>query len=210
MGALSVAVSFTYPTVYNVSTKGFFDWLTKDSSAITRRRTGGGSTITLAGDTNAFSSGLCEIDWTDGTPGASGFHTDGVYVPWDAGTPRITLTFPAGADARRAIMLLGNFCSSASNTVKITASLSDSSASTVINTDFVNTSGGIGGIATIDYTANSAGQTLTIWLEPTGTSGFDDAEFVAAGWLSFAPPDPISLPWNKSLRRGRGAANSGR
>jgi hypothetical protein len=164
---------------YNLTTLGTTDWAHWNGTFI-HKSSGGtqiGNVTQIGGGTyGTYSDTSRNITWTDGTPTASGTNDHG-YI-WSNGTANSgwTFTVPAGTTVRTLHVLLGG---PSGATTKITAHLSDSSAS-----DFTDTQT-YSALATKEYTLTynsvSSGQTLTITVIHTNSGG-PSADLIAA-WL---------------------------
>jgi hypothetical protein len=169
MGTLSL-VSFTLSTVtVNLDTINSGgppdDWSQFDSSfTATNKRSGGGATLTATitggGGPNTVGDGRT-VSWSNGTPTASGSSTTAVYNSSFASGAGVIYTFPASTSVRTAWLVVGPYNTS---TCRVQASLSDGSATAINDTTTMVGPGGTTnpGVLIFSYSANSAGQTLTI------------------------------------------------
>jgi hypothetical protein len=175
MGALSGSNAVQAGTeTFNLSSPARTDWIEFPLSwTAPNRKSGGGSTFglpttvgtgTLTKDT--FSGIGYTITWSDGTPAASGSVTQGIIVSptTPAAGQGITFTAPADTNTRTLDIWWGTYSAPG----RIVAHLSDGSATDLT----INTTGNSGNPAyqktTITYSANSAGQTLTLTMTITG------------------------------------------
>lgn len=139
------------------------------STTPTQRLNGGGSTISasLIGGAPSNVTEARTISWSNGTPTGSGSSTDDLFNSTFSSGNGIALTFPADTTARRAYILCAAYTTV---TAQVDASLSDASATPISQT----WSGPDGAfnytLITIDYTANSSSQTLTVNLTTTGAA----------------------------------------
>lgn len=125
------------------------------------------SNFTVIGNTSnylaayQYSGNSNSYSWSDGTPVASVTNTTtGVWAygtPFPVGTG-FQLTAPAGTNEQILELFVGVYAGRG----KLTATLSDGSATEYSNTSLENLSNGPGGVYKLTYAANSPGQTLTV------------------------------------------------
>ncbi len=147
----------------NITTIGTVDWIhwtdIKGIAGSTQRKSGGGSLISDYSDvvpSDDFWNGAYDastMSWSDGTPTASGSDT-GVVYSVAGGAAGFTFTIPAGTSVQHADFYFGCVGSG----VVFTATLSDASAGPYTAT----TAAGGDFNVHLDFSAGSAGQTLTI------------------------------------------------
>lgn len=163
---------------FNLTTPTRFDWIQFPQSPTSpNRKLGGGSTIGLPtaigpGTKSLLGfNGSYGLTWTDGTPTTSATKSeDGTYL--SPATPTIgqgiQIVLPADTDTRTLEVYWGSY----SSAIKMVATLSDGSAADYTET---HVTGGTGVStyfrSTLVYTANSAGQTLTLQMTVTALSG---------------------------------------
>lgn len=133
-----------------------------------QRKSGGGSligtaTLISAAGWTTYNDDARGFSWSDGTPTGSGFSQNGIYDTKNAGGTTLTgggysLTFPADTSPREVRIYMQVY----SGTATITATLSDGSASSVVNTISAGANNSNQGTVVVGYTAGSASQTLTV------------------------------------------------
>ena len=121
--------------------------------------------FTVIGPPNAFvaayqySDNFNGYSWSDGTPTASiNDTTTGVWAYGTALGAGFEMTVPADTTLKTVKFYVGAFAAKGS----FQASLSDLSAPNYTDTSVINKTNGPGGVYTLQFAANSAGQTLTI------------------------------------------------
>jgi hypothetical protein len=203
MAALVIDAIAESSAAVNLTTLAFDDWAhwgdSGGSITPSTRKSGGGSTIgaslLVTSTIDAFSDSARGMSWTDGTPTASSSgNQNGV---WFGGTGTVghgcRITFPAGTDTREATIYLGAYA----ERLSIAASLSDASASPASNTTTISDDpqSGVAGYVTFEYSAASAGQTLTVDVTcAEGFNGFGNTTLSGAGWKSLAPAGSTVTP----------------
>jgi len=198
-GSLSGAVT-TPPSSVNLTTEGTADWVHwgLNTSSDVNRKSGGGSQIsgaTLLGTTPGrarLTDSPSTYSWTAGTPTASANNSPtGIYINNFAGPGRgFQFTAPADTAARTLEVFLGEF--DASGTLE--ATLSDGSAPTYTNILTGAANQTVQGMYTLNYSANSPGQTLTIkWTETADLGQFDNVTLQAAALRLSSVPEPATL-----------------
>jgi Bacterial Ig-like domain (group 1) len=159
-------------TAVNLTTEGAVDWIHwGDSGANTNANRKAGITPLLttftvvgSGTLNTYNNDPRRISWTGGTPTATGSNNgNGSYI--NGVGKGYSFTAPADTTSRTLVVHVGGYNSGGT----LTAHLSDGSA--VDYTDVTNSvSGQYDRNYTINYTAATAGQTLTItWKMTTGS-----------------------------------------
>jgi hypothetical protein len=151
------------PTLVNLTTEGTLDWVYWYNVGTTiifehkSTATQSISNYTVVGKNPvSFAKRATVFKWTDGTPKASGFMDKGLYV---AGLNNgFQLTVPASTSPQTLKVYVG--VTNAQG--KLTATLSDNSASSYTDSSLNITSGTELGMYTITYNAASSGQTLNI------------------------------------------------
>lgn len=162
-----------------------------NGATASQRKSGGGSTISNlsavgTGSIIGFDPGARTVNHTGGTPTASGSTTAIAYNDVNDGGANTQnngtqLTLPATTTLRQAKIYVGIY----EGQLRITASLSDGSATSQINTGTILASTGTDayGVVTIDYAAASAGQTLLVQLVNVTNAGVaSNASIQAASW----------------------------
>lgn len=151
------------PTLVNMTTEGTLDWVywynvgTKITFEHKSTATQAISNYTLIGkNTVSFAKRATKFTWTDGTPKVKGFMDKGLYV--GGLNNGFQLTAPASTTPQTLRVYVG--VTNAQG--KLTATLSDNSASPYTDSALNITSGTELGMYTITYNAASSGQTLTI------------------------------------------------
>jgi hypothetical protein len=130
----------------------------------TNRKNGGGSTISATITAGGGPSSVTDsrtVSFTNGTPTASGSSALSVFNTTFAVNQGATYVLPADTNVRTAWLVIGPYTTS---TCKIVATLSDGSATTITDTTTLVGPGSSfnPGVLILSYSANSAGQTLTI------------------------------------------------
>jgi hypothetical protein len=150
---------------YNLTALGTTDWIHwgtgNVASAVDRKASGGSqiSNVTQLGSGAAYGSYFNtarDVSWTDGSPLASDTGDDNYIWANNAIGAGYSFTVPAGTTAHTLYIYAGGYSSGAT----LTAHLSGGSAA-----DYVAVASGTGlytNLYTINFTAASAGQTLTI------------------------------------------------
>jgi hypothetical protein len=198
-GSLSGTVSpITSPV--NLTAEGTADWAHWGLNAPTdfnHKATGGSqiSNVTLVGTgtTKArFNDSASVYSWSGGTPTASAnLSPTGIYINNFTGPGRgFQFTVPADATQRTLEVFLGEF--NASGTLE--ATLSDGSAATYTNTLVGNASQtAVQGMYTLNYSANSPSQTLTVKWTETADFGDDNVTLQAAALKVSVVPEPATM-----------------
>lgn len=181
-GSLALLVTVSSTTV-NLTSLGGTDYAVYSAGGATpdTRKSGGGSiiTATCAGAPSPYGSDPRTISWADGTPTASGSSTNGTYYGAFGSTYGWTVTFPADTTTRTANI----YCGVYQDTMKVLASLSDSSAAPGTDTTtLTDLSAHTAGVISVTYKAASSGQTLTIQFGETIGTGGNTA--LNAAWAS--------------------------
>jgi len=197
-GSLDGTVT-TPPSSVNLSAEGAADWVhygLNNANDINRKSTAGSqitnATLIGAGTTKArFNDSPSTYSWTAGSPTATANNTPtGIYINNFSGPGRgFQFTAPADTTARTLEIFLGEF--DASGTLQ--ATLSDGSAPTFTNTLPGAAGQTVQGMYTLNYSANSSGQTLTIKWTETADFGDDNVTLQGAALRLSAVPEPATL-----------------
>jgi PEP-CTERM motif-containing protein len=198
-GILTGTVTNPPPSV-NLTTEGTADWIhwgLTTTNDVNRKATGGSQISNVAligtGTTKArLTDSPSVYSWTGGTPTATATNSPtGVYINNFSGAGRgFQFTAPADTTARTLEVFLGEF--DASGTFE--ASLSDGSAATYTNILAGGANQTVQGMYTLNYSANSPGQTLTVkWTETSDLGQFDNVTIQAAGLKLSVVPEPATL-----------------
>ena len=186
MGALSGSLTTLAGTEsYNLSSPAQTDWIFYSTAAAPKRKTTGGSTIlsppTLVGGGTAPSWGTFDFGltftWSDGPSGSPA--VGGIYL---ADSPHLVgqggrITLPADTNSRTVTIWWGTYGAAS----KLVASLSDGSATDVTHTPTgANATGANYYSSTFTYSANSAGQTLSLTATATALLDSGDGQI----WLA--------------------------
>ena len=173
------------------------DWAVANSSWTLTRRASGGSTIALTNIGSAVQhtapagAGNFVLNYTDG-PSGSGSATGIVYVTAStfATGNGIQITLPADTTVRTATIYWG----ASGTTARLTATLSDGSASAQTHTVTGATDAqNFGFISTVTYQAGSASQTLTVKLTTDVTvDGQDEIAFQGVAYSVVSAASAIS------------------
>ena len=197
-GSLSGTVT-TASAAVNL-TEGTADWshfgLT-NATTVNRKSTGGSQisvpTLIGTGSTKAqLTDSPSRYSWSDGTPTASFSSTPtGIYINNFNGPGRgFQFTVPADTTARTLEVFLGEF--DASGTLE--ATLSDNSAPVFTNTLTGAANQTVQGMYTLNYSANTPGQTLTVkWTETADLGQFDNVTLQAVALKVAAVPEPTTV-----------------
>jgi hypothetical protein len=192
--------SLSTPGNVSLTTQGSDDWVhwgLSSPSSVNRKAavTPQISALTLIGSgtiPDRFTDSVSTYSWIDGTPTANVSNTTtGVYIQNFDGPGRgMQFTVPADAIARTLKVYLGEF----SATGTLTATLSDASAAAFTNTMTGIADNTVQGVYTLNYAANSPGQTLTVkWVETGALGAFDNMTMQAATLSSVPEPASIAL-----------------
>lgn len=187
MAAISTSVSASGGLTFDLTALGSADWIAYNNGAQLRKNvtaalavaqiSGSGGQVAFARATSAT------LNYSDGVSPASGSTQGGVYVT-NAGvsTKGWVYTAPADLTLRRLRVYAGIYQGAG---IKLTATLSDGSAPEVIDTSFAYISGADPrtGEYIIDYSAASAGQTLTVLVQAVNAGTLS----VQGGALGAAP-----------------------
>lgn len=182
------------------------DWAlyTNDIPTPNQRRNGGGATIVSAfygAVTESSTTDARTITWTNGTPTASGSSTDCVFNTSFASGNGFSITVPADTTPRRLMVFCGPYNTSPDT---ITASLSDGSAAALNDTTSLTGASGSFNpfVVIIDYSADSAGQTMTVNFF-AGLSGPQTVVLQgAAVFTTTAPPTITDQPDSVTVLQG--------
>ena len=173
MAKLTLAVSASGGLGYDFTTLGSADWLayTDSGSPLSKANATALAIAQLSGSPGAVgyarSTGPT-FNYTDGTAPTSGSTQGGFYIISSGPSNGWSITAPADTTERRLRVYGGIYAGSG---IKVTATLSDGSAAQAVDTSFVYVSGPDPRTAEylIDYSAASAGQTLTVQIQPVST-----------------------------------------
>ncbi len=203
-GTLQGAVNPPPPanSVVNLTAEGTLDWINwglVDQTSIDQKAVSGVpagliSTWSPFGPTPAYTGDdttdlQYSFSWTDGTPDAT-ITTPAHYVY--AGSLGVGYQITVPADKTKKVLKL--YYSLWNCTARVMATLSDDSAPPVIN-DSLNSGGVTTGVASIEFAAGSANQTLTVTMYDflgAGNVGMN------AATLSLAPLSPPTLQLSRS------------
>jgi hypothetical protein len=199
--AALITGSVSTPGAVNLTTEGAVDWIHWGRSTptdVTRKASGGSKisnhTLIGAGSTRArMTVSPSTYSWSDGTPTPVVNNIqNGVYINNFNGPGRgFQFTAPADSIERILDVFVGAF--DASGTLE--ATLSDGSALPFTHTLVGATGQTVQAHYTLNYAANSPGQTLTVkWIESADLGGADNVTLQAAA-LSLAAevPEPATL-----------------
>ena len=154
-------------TAVNLTAEGTADWVHWGDAALNRKSAVtpqiGNYTEVGSGTVQKYSNDPRALNWTDGTPTASGSNENGLYI--NSLQNGFSFTAPADTSARTLTVHVGGWMSGGT----LTAHLSDGSAA-----DYVDTTATVNGQYdrnyTLTYAAASTGQTLKIsWVTTSGT-----------------------------------------
>jgi hypothetical protein len=198
--AALITGTVTSPTNVNLTTEGSADWIHwgRTTAADVNRKSTGGSQIsnyTLIGANTSrarFDDSASTYSWTDGTPTATATNTrTGVYINNFNGPGRgFQFTAPADTTERSLDVFVGAF--DASGTLE--AILSDGSAAPFTHTLTGAAGQSVQGHYTLNYSANSPGQTLTVrWTETADFGTADNITLQAAALSLAVVPEPATL-----------------
>jgi hypothetical protein len=180
---------------YNLTTLGTTDWAQwgkGGSYGQFNHKASGGSKISNVTQINpgganfgGYTVASRSTTWTDGTPTSSDTNEHGYIWANDAIGAGFSFTVPAGTTAQTLFVYAGGYGSG----LTLTAHLSGSSAA-----DYVATASGTAAYTewfTINFTAASAGQTLTISLVKNSTGNYlaGSVDLIAAALDGPAAPD---------------------
>ena len=214
-GTLVLTPSTSGVTV-NLTAVGTLDWVEWSTNSLTplNHMSGGagGISVTNIGTINSYSNDPRTITWFNGTPNANGSETSGIY---NAANVQFSFSVPTDTIARVAYFYLSLF---QATTTSFACSLSDASASPQSYGGF--TAGGtvVDVIVQVNYSANSASQTMTCTWNYSAGSGSVNVQAVAvtvpsgpsAIWppvrISSAPPTRPSMAMDRNRDRRRLAA----
>lgn len=205
MASLTLTVTKTSAAV-NLTSLGAANWVAWFSGSTTpsQSKSGGSGSITASiiggGSPSYYSGDPRTISWTDGTPTTSGSSDEGTFNSNFNVGAGFDVVFPADTTTKTAYLYVGYFDANA----KITATLSDASAGPSSDTTTlggtINTS--FNGVVQVDYSAASAGQTLTIRVEVLSDAGggSPNTTIQAAALIASSGPSITAQP------QGAGAA----
>jgi hypothetical protein len=188
------------PSSVNLTTDGTADWAhfgLNNVNDVNRKSTGGSQitapTLVGAGSTKArLADSPSTYSWTAGSPTATANNSPtGIYINNFSGTGRgFQFTVPADTTARTLEVFLGEF--DASGTLE--ATLSDASAPLFTNTLTGAANQTVQGMYTLNYAANTPGQTLTVkWTESADLGDFDNVTLQAVALKVASVPEPTTL-----------------
>lgn len=172
-------------TAMNLTTEGTSDWIHWGDTSLNRKA---GVTAQLSnytvvgtGTVQKYGNDPRPLNWSDGTPTASGTNNlNGVYIGIGGG---FSFTAPADTSSRTLIVHVGGYSSGGT----LTAHLSDKSAA-----DFLDTTATVSGQYdrnyTLTYNAGSTGQTLTITWKLSSGAGNVTLNGAALAVKSSGPP----------------------
>jgi hypothetical protein len=161
----SVTTSSSSVNLTAVGTTDWAHWYGYD------HKTTGGSAIsdyTAVGSGGVYNYGndLRAIGWSDGTPTASSTNNNGIYTPGN--NDGFSIAAPADTTVRTLNVYVGGYKSGG----KLTAHLSDGSASDYVDTTPQNAAGQYNGNYTLTYKAANAGAHLTVtWVQNSDGGG---------------------------------------
>jgi len=173
-GVSGTPTVITTAQTFNLTTQGTTDWAAWGligSGTFDHKSSGGSqiSNMSAVGNSGAgqFANSILGLTWTDGTPDATATNTlTGLYVNATALGNGFSFTVPADTGTRTLVVYLGGWETGG----KLTAHLSDFSATDYTNTSMSSTTGSYYGSYSLTYHAGQAGQTLTItWVANSGT-----------------------------------------
>jgi len=179
-GILFGSVTTSPPTAVNLTSEGVSDWAHWGLNAATDFNdkssggvqignvTGVGSAAAQRFDLSTWGSIGTPFSWTDGLPTASASTMTGIFAQGvGVGVnPGFKFTVPADTTTRTLKVCVGSL----DEQTRLTASLSDGSASAYTNPSISNTSGFFLGFYTLTYRASSAGQRLIVQFNLTQNS----------------------------------------
>jgi hypothetical protein len=169
MASLNLTSSPSSGKTLKLSTLGTSDWLAYNSSKTLIRKSGGSAKIGIA-HIGSFTDDVANdstatINWTDGDVVASGSATSLVF---GAGNGLgYSITAPADTNLRTMYVCAGVY----SGTLTATATISDGTGGTKTATVTWVSGSGLENLFVIDYSAASAGQTLTVTFVQSAPQG---------------------------------------
>lgn len=195
-GSLTGSVALP-PTTLNLTTEGTADWVhwglsspssSDRKSSITQKI---GNLISLGTNpVQRFADNHTAFSWSDGTPTTNASNTPtGVFVT--GVTNGFQFTLPADTTPRRLKVYAGCYAAQAT----FEAFLGDFSAPPYLNTTTLsNFFGSSSAVFTLDYTAASAGQTLTVIVRSAKLFDLDYGNVtLASATLQGGPPEPLPV-----------------